>query len=251
VAGVPVYDTVKQACRDHDLNVSVLYVPPAVAYDAALEAIANGIELIVIITERIPRHDAVGMLSRARAEGCTIVGPNSVGIISPRERIKLGPIGGDNPSRCFVPGEIGVISRSGGMTAECAWMVKQAGYGVSTCVSIGGDPIVGSTPRDILAQFEEDEATKAVVMWSEPGTLYEEEAAEFIKAGGYTKPLIVYVAGRFIERFPEETVFGHAASIIRQGQGEPSTKIARLRESGAYVADAFDDLIPLVQTIMA
>jgi succinyl-CoA synthetase alpha subunit len=251
VDGVPVYDTIRQACRHHALNTSVVYVPPAFVYDAALEALENGIKLILIITERVPCHDVMKILCMARKENCTVVGPNSVGIIDPQERIKLGAIGGDNPTRCFIPGEVGVISRSGGMTAEYAWMVKQAGYGVSTCVSIGGDPILGSTPKEILARFEQDTDTKAVVMWSEPGTRYEEDAAEFIEAGGFTKPLIVYVAGKFTERFPEGTIFGHAASIIQQGQGKPSTKIACLREAGAHVAEAFNDVIPLVQKVMS
>jgi succinyl-CoA synthetase alpha subunit len=251
VDGVPVYDTIRRACRHHALNTSVVYVPPAFVYDAALEALENGIKLILIITERVPCHDVMKILRMARKENCTVVGPNSVGIINPQERIKLGAIGGDNPTRCFIPGEVGVISRSGGMTAEYAWMVKQAGYGVSTCVSIGGDPILGSTPREILARFEKDADTKAVVMWSEPGTRYEEDAAEFIEAGGFTKPLIVHVAGKFTERFPEGTIFGHAASIIQQGQGKPSTKIARLREAGAHVAEAFNDVITLVQKVVS
>ena len=126
VAGVPVYDTIGQACRDHELNTSVVYVPPAFVYDAALEAIENGITLILVMTERVPCHDVVKILHMAGDANCTVVGPNSVGIINPGERVKLGAIGGDDPERCFVPGQIGVISRSGGMTAECAWMVRQA-----------------------------------------------------------------------------------------------------------------------------
>jgi succinyl-CoA synthetase alpha subunit len=250
IEGVPVYDTMRQACRNHQLNTSIVYVPPAFACDAVLEAIDNDLKLIVIITERVPCHDVVRVLQTAREHHCIVVGPNSVGIINPRYRMKLGAIGGDNPGRCFVPGGVGVISRSGGMTAECAWMVRRAGYGVSTCVSIGGDPILGSTPVELLAQFQEDDETEAVVMWSEPGTTYEEDAARFMEAGGYTKPLIAYAAGKFTEDFPEGTVFGHAAAIIGGGQGKPSTKIACLRKAGALVADAFNAVIPLVQEVM-
>ena len=118
-------------------------------------------------------------------------------------------------------------------------------------MSIGGDPILGSTPSELLIQFERDPDTKAVVLWGEPGTLYEEEAADLIGAGAFSKPLIVYQSGRFTESFPEGTVFGHAASIIGRGGGKPSTKMARLKEAGAHVAETFNDIIPLVQQATA
>jgi succinyl-CoA synthetase alpha subunit len=250
VEGIPVYDTLKGACNKHEINTAVVYVPPAFAYDAVMEAIGNGIPLIVVITERIPQQDAVRFLSAASQAECTIVGPNSVGVIMPQDRVKLGAIGGDNPERCFVPGNVGVVSRSGGMTAECAWMVKRAGFGVSTCVSIGGDTFIGSPPKKILGMFENDPKTKAVVMWGEPGTRYEEDVAEFIKEKKFTKPLIAYIAGRFVEQMPEGTVFGHAASIIEGGAGKPSNKMAALRESGCRVAENFNDIISTLQSVM-
>lgn len=250
VEGVPVYDTLKRACQSFEINTSVVYVPPAFAYDAVMEAIGNGIPLIIIITERIPQQDAIKFLSAARRANCTVVGPNSVGVITPEDKVKLGAIGGDNPERCFVPGNVGVISRSGGMTAECAWMVKRAGFGVSTCVSIGGDTFIGSPPREVLGMFEEDPKTKAVVMWGEPGTKYEEDVAEFIKKKDFTKPLIAYIGGRFVEEMPEGTVFGHAASMIEGGTGKPSNKMAALREARCYIAEKFNDIIPILQKVM-
>jgi succinyl-CoA synthetase alpha subunit len=250
VEGVPVYDTLKRSCQAHNLNTSVIYVPPAFAYDAVMESIDNGMELIVIITERIPRHDVAKFLLAAEETNCTVVGPNSVGVINPADRVKLGAIGGDNVERCFVPGEVGVISRSGGMTAECSWMVKRAGYGISTSVSIGGDPLIGAPPKAILQLFEKDPATKAVVLWGEPGTRYEEDVADFVKDGGFTKPVIAYSAGRFVEEMPEGTVFGHAASIIEGEVGRPSAKMARLREAGCHVADRFNDIIPILQEVL-
>jgi len=250
VEGVPVYDTLKRACQENELNTSVTYVPPAFAYDAVMEAIGNGIKLIVIITERIPRHDVAKFLLAAKEAHCTIIGPNSVGVITPEDKLKLGAIGGDNVERCFVPGEVGVVSRSGGMTAECSWMVKRAGFGISTSVSIGGDPLIGSPPKTILNMFEEDPKTKAVVLWGEPGTNYEEDVADFVKNGGFTKPLIAYITGRFVEDMPEGTVFGHAASIIEGGVGKPSNKIARLRDAGCHVAENFNDIIELLQDVM-
>lgn len=251
VEGVPVYDTLKRACQEREINTSIVYVPPSFAYDAVMEAIGNGIKLIVVVTERIPRHDVAKFLLAAEEVNCTIIGPNSVGILNPEDRVKLGPIGGDNVERCFVPGEVGVISRSGGMTAECSWMIKRAGFGVSTSVSIGGDPLIGSPPKTVLSMFEKDPKTRAVAMWGEPGTNYEEDVADFIEMGGFTKPLIAYIAGRFVEEMPEGTVFGHAASIIEGGIGKPSKKMAKLRDAGCYVAQEFSDIIEILQKVMA
>ncbi|AVX20901.1 succinyl-CoA synthetase alpha subunit [Carboxydocella sporoproducens DSM 16521] len=250
VEGVPVYDTLKAACREHELDTSLVYVPPAFVFDAVMKAIANGIKLILIATENVPQKDAIKFLNIAQQRGVRIVGPNSVGMISPGERVKLGAIGGDNVERCFVPGPVGVISRSGGMTAETSWMVKRAGYGVSTAISIGGDALIGSSIKDLLALFEKDPETKAVVTYSEPGTSFEEEAAEFIKSGGFTKPLISYISGRFTESMPEGTVFGHAGAMISGGTGKPSTKMAKLKEAGAYVLEKFDDMIPTLKKLL-
>ncbi|SHI49382.1 succinate--CoA ligase subunit alpha [Desulfofundulus thermosubterraneus] len=250
VHGVPVYDTLKAACREHQPDTSLIYVPPAFVYDAVAEAVANGIKLILIPTENVPQKDAVKCLNLARRAGVRVIGPNSVGMINPGERVKLGAIGGDNVERCFVPGPVGVISRSGGMTAETSWMIKRAGYGVSTSVSIGGDALIGSTIKDLLALFEADPQTRAVVVFSEPGTSQEEEAAAFIQERGFTKPLIAYIAGRFTENMPEGTVFGHAAALISGNYGRPSLKAARLREAGAHVLENFDDLIPTLKQIL-
>jgi succinyl-CoA synthetase alpha subunit len=250
VEGVPVYDTLKRACQEKGIDTTVVYVPPAFAFDAVMEALGNGIKLVVIITERIPRHDVARFLYAARETGCTIVGPNSVGVINPEDRVKLGAIGGDKVERCFVAGEVGVISRSGGMTAECSWMIKRAGFGISTSVSIGGDPLIGSPPKTILSMFQKDPRTKAVVMWGEPGTRYEEDVADFVKEGGFTKPLIAYIAGRFVESMPEGTIFGHAASIIAGKVGKPSIKKCELRDAGCYVLENFDDIITTLQDII-
>jgi succinyl-CoA synthetase alpha subunit len=145
---------------------------------------------------------------------------------------------------------VGVISRSGGMTAECSWLVKRAGFGVSTSVSVGGDPLIGSPPKAILSLFEKDPKTKAVVLWGEPGTSYEEDVADFVKEGGFTKPLIAYVAGGFVETLPEGTVFGHAASIIEGEKGKPSLKRAKLRKAGVHVSNRFNEIIDILQKLL-
>ncbi len=250
VHGVPVFDTVRQAVEQTSANTALVYVPPAAVYDAVLEDVDAGIGLVAVVTERIPQHDTARFLRVARQSKTRVVGPNITGILSPTERVKVGPMGGDNPSRCFVPGTVGIISRSGGMAAECAWMVKRAGYGISTSVSVGGDALIGTTPAEALALFQLDGGTEAVVMWSEPGTAHEEDVADFLRAGGFTKPLLVYVAGRFMEGLPEGTVFGHAASIIQGDKGRPSVKMARLRGAGAQVAETFGDLVPMLQTAL-
>lgn len=250
VHGIPVYDTVREAVDLHGVNTSLIVVPPAFAKDAVLEAASNGIKLIIVTTENIPQIDVMQMLAIARERKVRIIGPNTVGMISPVHRIKLGSIGGDNPERCFVPGSIGVISRSGGMTAETSWMIKKAGYGVSTSIGIGGDSLIGTTIRDLLELFEKDEETRAVVTFSEPGTIFEEEAAQLIQDGGYTKPLISYIAGRFTESLPEGTVFGHAGAMITGQQGRPSTKMTKLREVGVHVLDHYDDMITVLKQVM-
>lgn len=251
VHGVPVYDTLKKAVKLHGINTSVVYVPPAFVYDAVLESIAAGIKLIVIATENVPQLDALKLLARARQAGVRVIGPNSVGMITPKDRVKIGAIGGDKVERCFVPGRVGVISRSGGMTAETSWMVKRAGFGVSTSISIGGDALIGSSIRELLALFEQDPETDAVVTFSEPGTHFEEDAADLLLAGGFSKKLFSFIAGRFTEHMPEGTVFGHAGAMISGGAGKPSQKAERLRSAGAYVLERFDDLIPLLQETLS
>jgi len=249
VHGVPVYDTLSQACRVHQLNTALIYVPPAFVLDAVLETLANSIKLMVIITENIPQHDAVKLLMEADRAGARVIGPNTVGAINPAERVRLGAVGGDNVERCFVPGCVGVISRSGGMTAETSYLVKRAGLGVSTAIGIGGDSLIGSTPKDLLALFEQDAQTRAVVTFSEPGTSFEEDMAEFVIEGGFTKPLISYIAGKFTENMPEGTMFGHAGAIIERGKGRPSNKARALREAGAHVVEQYDDIVTTLQSL--
>ncbi|MDQ0340775.1 succinyl-CoA synthetase alpha subunit [Caldalkalibacillus uzonensis] len=250
VHGVPVYDTVKEAVEQHGVNTSLIVVPPPFALDAVEEAIASGIKVIVVTTENVPQLDVLKMLHLARKNGVHLIGPNTVGMINPGDRMKLGSIGGDNPERCFVPGRVGVISRSGGMTAETSWMVKRAGFGVSTSIGMGGDALIGSNIVDLLTLFEKDDDTDAVVVFSEPGTSFEEDAAEFLTKGGFSKPLISYIAGRFTENMPEGTVFGHAGTMISGGEGRPSTKMKKLHEAGAHVVERFDDMINVLHSVL-
>jgi len=245
--GIPVFDTIREACKDQKADISIIYVPPLSVYNAALEAMENQIPLVLIITERVPQQDMVKLYKISKKQSVRLVGPNSVGIINPAKKVKLGPIGGDDPTRCFSPGKVGVISRSGGMTAEVSYMVKKAGYGISTAVSIGGDSLIGTSPKDLLEMFQEDDDTDAVVLFSEPGTGYEEEAADYITSNGFGKPIIAFVAGGFVENMPSGTTFGHTGAIIEKGLGKPSEKIKQLRKAGVRVATEFGEIIDLVK----
>ncbi|SFB02587.1 succinyl-CoA synthetase alpha subunit [Lentibacillus halodurans] len=250
VYSVPVYDTVKEAVKKHQVNTSLIVVPPPFVFDAVLEAIHNGIKILVITTENVPQLDVIKMLAVAKKQGVYIIGPNTAGVVNPGDQIKLGSIGGDYPERSFVPGNVGVISRSGGMANETSWMIKRAGYGVSMTIGIGGDSLIGTNIKDLLHLFEHDEDTKAIVTFSEPGTSFEEDAAEFIKNGGVTKPIISYVAGHFTESMPEGTVFGHAGTMISGDFGRPSIKMQKLKEAGVYVLENYDDMIDVLQQVL-
>ncbi len=236
VSGVPVYDTVREALDEHpEINTSLVYVPPFAAKDAAFEALENGIPFLNIITERIPTKDAWEIKRKADRQGARVVGPTSVGIITPGE-CKLGPIGGNEPGRVYEPGRVGIISKSGGMTTETSWVVRQAGYGISTAAGLGGDVIAGTTFADALKLFEKDAQTDAVVLFGELGGTYEEKAAELIENSGFTKPLVAYITGKFTESLPSKK-YGHAGAIIRGDRGTPSGKKRALTEAGARVVD--------------
>lgn len=248
ILGIPIYDTISDACKGGKADISIIYVPPLSVLDAVIEAIANRIPLILMITERVPQHDIMKLIRIASENSVRLVGPNSVGIINPGKKIKLGPIGGDDPSRCFTSGKVGVISRSGGMTAEVSYMIKRAGHGISTAVSIGGDSLIGTSPKDLLEMFRRDDETEAVVLFSEPGTGYEEEAAAYLESTRFDKPVIAFVAGKFVEDMPSGTTFGHTGAIIERGVGRPSQKIERLQNAGVRVACEFGEIIDLVKS---
>lgn len=245
VDGVPVFDTVEAAASTcGPFDAAIVYVPPLAALDAVSEAVAAGVALVLVVTENVPLHDSVRLLALAGAAGATVVGPNSVGVISPGRRLKLGAIGGDDPDRAFVPGRVGVISRSGGLTAEVGLQLKRGGLGVSTAVSVGGDAMIGTPPAALLRRFRDDEETDVVVYVGEAGTSLEEELADEL-AGDRSTPLVALVLGEFMEEFPRGTVFGHAGAVIERGRGSPAEKKRRLAEAGAFVAESFDELILL------
>lgn len=250
VEGVPVYNTVKEALAYHsEINATMIYVPPGFVLDAALEAIEAGIPLIHIFTEKVPIHDSAKIFAMSRQKKVRVVGPASVGIISPGIA-KIGSIGGFDPNRVFKKGSIGVISKSGGMCSEIANILSQSGFGQSTVVGIGGDMIACTNFVDCLELFQRDQDTQAVVMFGEVGGTYEEEAAGYIKEGKFTKPSVAYIAGRFVEKLPQGTSLGHAGALIEQGRGSWQSKVQSLKEAGVKVAETLEDLPKLIKSLI-
>jgi succinyl-CoA synthetase alpha subunit len=243
VHGVPVYDTVVEAAAKHRPTVSVISVPAPAVLDAALEAFANGIRLLLIMSERVPRLDTCRLLVEARRVGCTMIGPNTLGLIRPGVA-KLGTIGGrvDNVKRSFKPGRVAVLSRSGGMTTEVSSFLTSRGIGQSIAIGVGGDPIIGSNFTELIELLESDPSTDAVVIYGEPGGTAEEQLADRLKKKPSRLRINAFLSGRFVDDL-EGVRFGHAAVIVEGGRGSVRGKAAALREAGVFVADAFDDIV--------
>jgi succinyl-CoA synthetase alpha subunit len=246
VHGVPVFDTVAQAVEHHGgpIDGSVVTVPPAFTKDAVFEAILGGIKLVVVVTERIPRGDVAQMVELASMEGARIIGPNCLGLIVP-EVCKMGGIGGPakDAAKAYAPGPVGVMSRSGGMTTEISSSLTQAGLGVSTAVSIGGDAIIGSTYAELMPYFEADEETKAIVIYTEPGGRMEAQLAEWVKDNDSRLPIVAFMAGKFMDDEEMKGMsFGHAGTIVEGAEDTATEKIARLEAAGIRVVERIDEI---------
>lgn len=246
--GVPVYNTMLEALAVFpNVNVSLIAVPPLFALDAALEAIASGIPLVDILTEKVPVAQVAKIIAFARLRKARVVGPSSVGILTPGKG-KIGSIGSSElVHTIFMPGPVGVISKSGGMTAEISRILTEASIGQSTVVGIGGDVLAGSDFLDIALEFEKDTQTRAIVIFGEVGGVYEEKLAQAMERGAITKPVIALIAGRFTEQLPQETILGHAGAIVNRGKGSASSKISALQKAGALVANTPEDIPQLVK----
>ncbi len=241
VEGVPVFDTVAAAVANTDANAAVLYVPVNGICDAVTEAAEAGIGVILATTENVPRHDAVRAVAAARAAGAWLVGFNTNGVISPG-KCKIGGIGGDNPDALYPAGRIGVVSRSGGMSAEISMALKASGHGVSTAISMGGDRTTGRSMCEYLDLFDADQDTDAMVIYGEPGTGNEAEVAAALRSKRLRKPVVAIVAGRFQENHPRGVSFGHVAAMIGDEADSASAKIRLLKESGAEIANSLDEI---------
>lgn len=236
--GIPIFDTVKGAVEATGADISVIFVPPAFSTEALYEAIDGGVGLVICITEGVPANDMIGVYDLAREKGVRLIGPNCPGLISPGKS-KVGIL----PGRIHTPGRVGVISRSGTLTYEVVHTLTALGIGQSTCVGIGGDPIVGSNYLDLLALFQEDDETDAVVLIGEIGGTDEEEAAEWIQKN-FKKPVVSFIAG---QTAPPGKRMGHAGAIIAGGKGTAEDKMAALEKAGVPVAKIPSEIGPLMQ----
>lgn len=235
--GVPIFNSIEEAKEEVDVNASIIFVPAKFAKDAAFESIRN-LDLVIIISEHIPVHDTMEIMTYADKMGTTVIGPNTPGIISPGVG-KLGIM----PTHIFEKGNVGVISRSGTLTYEVASQLTRAGVGQSTCVGIGGDPVIGTNYIDILKRFEEDDETESIVLIGEIGGNAEEKAAEYIK-DNISKPVVSYIAGITA---PPGKRMGHAGAIIQGNSGTAKSKIEALTKAGVKVASMPSEISKLVK----
>ena len=236
-----VFDSVAEARGRTGANASVIFVPPPFAADAVLEAADAGIELVICITEGIPVHDMLKVMS-VLPPSTRVIGPNCPGVVTPGQALA-----GIMPGHVFTPGRVGLISRSGTLTYEIVDQLTRAGIGQSTCVGIGGDPIIGTVFVDCLLAFEADAGTDAVVLVGEIGGTDEEDAAALVAGGRFTKPLVTFIGGRSA---PKGKRMGHAGAIISGSMGTPESKVSAFRKIGAPVADSPADIPALVKRVL-
>ncbi len=236
--GIPVYNSVADAKAEHNVDATVIFVPPPFANAAIREAADAGVALIVCITEHVPVNEMLATYHYVRGRGLQLIGPNCPGLISPGKS-KIGIM----PARITKPGRVGVISRSGTLTYEVVYALTQDGLGQSTCIGIGGDPIIGTSFIDLLEMFENDPETDAAVLIGEIGGEDEEAAADFIR-DRLTKPVAAFISGRTA---PPGRRMGHAGAIISGGKGTPDAKVKALNDAGVPVADKPDEIPGLIR----
>jgi succinyl-CoA synthetase alpha subunit len=250
IYGIPVFDAVEEAREKvGSIDASVIFVPAALVKNAALEALAAGVKLLVIVPDRVPIYDVLEIAAAAKQAGARFIGPNTLGLLSPGKAV-LGMIGGQaqRAKEWFQSGPVGVSSRSGGMTSAIAYYLSRAGLGLSTIIHVGGDSIVGTSHPEVMELFEQDPETKAVAMFGEIGTTQEERVADLIEQKKFTKPLVAFIGGKAAK---SGTRFSHAGAIVEGIRGSYDSKVKRLREVGVHVVDAAADIPGRVAELLA
>jgi len=250
VLGVPVYDTVRETVEKFgQIDASVIFIPAPLVKNAALEAIDAGIKLLVLVPDRVPIYDVLEIEHAAKKTGARYVGPNTLGLLSVDKGV-LGMMGGRAASAkaWFKKGNVGVTSRSGGITSSIAYYLSKSGIGLSTIMHVGGDVIVGTPHPDVVRLFQDDPETKAVVMFGEIGSTQEEQVADLIEKKLFTKPLIAYIGGAAAK---SGTRFSHAGAIVEGGRGTHESKVKRLREVGAHIVERFDDIPKVTAEVLS
>lgn len=250
IHGVPVYNTVEEAVAAcGTIDVSVTFIPGPALKDAVFEALDGGIKWLVMPVERVPLYDILEMMAYGKLKGARLLGPGTIGLNSPGIGA-LGWLGGslDAAKTMFAPGHVGVLSRSGGQSGTLPWTIKQAGLGVSTVVHIGTEPVVGQSFADILPLFQADPETHAIGVFGEIGGSHEEEMADLVKAGEFTKPIVIYISGAWA---PAGMRFSHASSIVERGKGSAQDKINYLKSVGIHVVDRPDQIATELKKILA
>lgn len=240
VEGIPVYNFVSEAMKDHDIDTAISFVPPRVAKDSCYEVIDNGIKFMVLTTEEIPDHDVIDILAYAKSKGTKILGPGTAGLIAPG-KCKLG----SHPSKMFLEGRVGIVSKSGALSYEVGKTLTEAGIGQSTVVGIGGGPIWGLTQKDIIELYQEDEETDIIVLLGEIGGNMEIEAAEYIE-DNVNKPVISMIVGRAA---PAGKSLGHAGAIIEGSKGTVQSKIEALSKAGVHTAKTPKEIVQIIKQI--
>ncbi len=249
VLEVPVYDTVQEARENvPEIDTSVIFVPAPLVKNAALEAIASGIKLLVLVPDRVPIYDVLEIAHAAKETDAKFLGPNTLGMLSVDKAV-LGMMGGraQTAKQWFKKGNVGVTSRSGGITSSIGYYLCRSGVGLSSIVHVGGDVIVGMPHPEIVKRFQNDPETDAVVMFGEIGTSQEEQVADLIENGEFTKPLIAFIGGAAAK---SGTRFSHAGAIVEGNRGTHESKVKRLKEVGAHMVDNFDDIPKVTKEVL-
>jgi len=249
VLEVPVYDTVQEARENvPEINTSVIFVPAPLVKNAALEAIAAGIKLLVLVPDRVPIYDVLEIAHAAKEADAQFLGPNTLGMLSVDKGV-LGMMGGraQTAKQWFKKGNVGVTSRSGGITSSIGYYLSKSGVGLSSIVHVGGDVIVGMPHPEIVKRFQDDPETEAVVMFGEIDTSQEEQVADLIENGEFTKPLIAFIGGAAAK---SGTRFSHAGAIVEGNRGTHASKVKRLKEVGVHIVDNFDDIPQVTREVL-